>query len=176
MKSFAMTLIILLTYSSTWAGRDKKSQDSLIIVPAPESMPVSKDSIAVVNYVVFLTKLEVKQNTSPQKELGESELNVELKIHIENHSEGTLKDFEIKYLTLYGDNSKEEINTYKLTLKKGKFPLDMAIHTLKEYEFVCTPLKAAKRILKSGGRLYSRILVRYNGSDHFISTRPVVVK
>lgn len=176
MKSLAVTLSILFIFASGWAGADKKSQDSLIIIPAPDSMPVPKDSIAVVNYVVFLTKLEVKQNTPPKKEEGESGLDVALKIHVENHSEGTLKDFEINYLTLYGDNSKEEFNTYKLTLKEGKFPLDMAVHTLKDYDFAGTPLKASKRMLKSGSKLYGRILVRYNGSDHFISTRPVVVK
>lgn len=176
MKRLVVAAMVLLFAASGWSGENKKNQDSVVAVPPPEVMPVPKDSIAVVNYVFFLTKLEVKQESGSKSKPGESGLEVSLKVHVENHSEGALKGFEVKYLTLYQENSKDEINTYKLTLQEGKFPVEMAIHTLKDFEFECTPFKATKTELKSGEKVYGRILVRYNATDHFISTKPVEIK
>ncbi len=176
MKRLVVAAVVLLFAASGWSGENKKNQNSVVVVPPPEVMPVPKDSIAVVNYVVFLTKLEVTQGSVSKNKPGKSGVEAALKIHVENHSEGALKGFEIKYLTLYKENSKDEINTYKLTLKEGKFPVEMALHTLKDLEFVCTAFKATKAELKSGEKVYGRILVRYNATDHFISTKPVEMK
>lgn len=177
MKYLAAIVAILFLFTFSRAGADKKGGDSLAVVPAPEKAPEAKDSIVVVNYVVFYSRLEVilpeqgKAMTSASPALVPN-----FKVHVENHSEGTLKGFEIKYLTLYDEKTNSAVGTYKLEATKEKFPVDLKIHTLKDIEFLGKPLKLEIGKLSPGNRVYGRFLAKYNKEDHFISTKPVEIK
>jgi len=177
MKYLAAILIILFLVAFSWAGADKKGQDSMVVVPAPEKVPEARDSIVVVNYVVFYSRLEVML---PEQGKGMTPSSPALvpnfKVHVENHSEGTLKGFEIKYLTLYDEKTNSAVDSYELEAVKEKFPVDLKIHTLKDIEFHCKPLKLEIEKLSPGNRVYGRFLAKYNKENYFISTKPVEIK
>jgi|GEM_PF-4940922 len=176
MKFLAAILTILFLFTFSWAEADKKGQDSLVVVPAPEKAPEARDSIVVVNYVVFYSRLEVILPEQGKAMAPSSPaLLPNFKVHVENHSEGTLKRFEIKCLTLYDEKTNSAVGSYALKAVKQKFPADLIIHTLKDIEFHCKPLKLDIEKLNPGNRVYGRFLARYNKEDHYISTKPVEV-
>ena len=177
MKLLAVAIAFLIVFTSGWAGASKKSNDSLMVVPPPEKAPEAKDSIVVVNYVVFYSRLEVILPEQGKARAPSSPVLVPFfKVHVENHSEGTLKEFQIKYLTLYDEKTNSAVGTYKLGAAKEKFPVDLKIHTLKDVEFGCRPLKLDIEKLSPGFRVYGRFLAKYNNEDHYISTKPVEIK
>src|SRR5574341_1073569 len=177
MRFLVPIMIILFLFTFGWAEADKKDRDSLAVVPGPEKAPEARDSIVVINYVVFYSRLEViLPEQGKTMTPATPALVINFKVHVENHSEGTLKGFEIKYLTLYDEKTNSAVGSYKLEGVKEKLPVDMKIHTLKDIEFKLTPLKIELEKLSPGNRVYGRFLARYNKEDHFISTKPVEVK
>lgn len=145
-------------------------------VPPPEVMPEAKDSIVVIDYVVFYTRLEAGHNPASTSSQSKPGLGVSLKVHVENHSESTLKDFELKSITLYKADSRKEVATYKLTSNEGNSSLELGVHALKDLTYTCTRVSSKSPRITPGAKVYGRIWARYNSGDHFISTRPVEVK
>jgi len=146
---------------------------TVAIVPPPEVIPVEIDSITVTEHIVFWTTMEVRRVQGQIQSDTTSPWQVSFNLHLENHSEGDLADFEVTALTLYQGITRIPLATFELALLSDNSPMIVPLHSLKKLTYDAIPVKVHSQSAPSDGVVYGRLRARWNGAERYVSTAPV---
>ncbi len=166
---FLATAVVLLSC----AAKNK----NLVSVPPPNKFPTEEDSVQIIDKIKFTTNLYLWQDFMPKMSDAGPPFNLTLDIKLENNSKKKIKNFKIEKLTLYYDQTKNELHTFDLECLNGDSVVaEIISQESKELNFINDRIKVFSPQIKEGGKFYARILVGWDGKKRIITSIPVEVQ
>ncbi len=166
---FLATLAVLLSCTA--------KNKNLVSVPPPHKFPTEQDSVQVIDKIKFTTNLYLWQDFMPKMSDTEPPFNLTLDIKLENNSDERIKNFRIEKLTLYYDQTKNELHTFDLeSLNGDSVVAEIIPQGSKELNFINDRIKVFSPQIKEGGKFYARILVGWDGKRRIITSVGVKVQ
>ncbi|OGC77623.1 MAG: hypothetical protein A2Z27_03085 [candidate division Zixibacteria bacterium RBG_16_50_21] len=142
----------------------------------PKKAPAEGDTLQTVDGVSLKVELYLWQNFMPGPQTSGPPFYVSLQLEVKNNSNKKLVGFKPKIITLYTENTKTPLHTFKLVSDDPKAPTVVNPQETEYFTYTNDRSETFSPKLEKGSKFYGRILLVWNGRERIISTPPVAVE
>lgn len=167
-------LLVAIALGLFWLWGSKPKPDSL--VPPPDKLPTASDTLQIVDQVSFQIDLYLWQNFMPSVPQSGPPFYLSLEMEVKNLGKKKMVGFKPELLTLYPEDSKKPLRTFKLVSADPEAPVEIAPHKEEYFTYTNDRTETFSPKLKQGDKFYARILVVWNGKKRILTSPAVPVE
>jgi len=148
-------------------------EDNAAQVPPPLTFPQEKDSVMVIDDVKFTISTYFWQDFMPVIPPDGPPFYLNLRIEIQNNSQKAVKDFSAFTITLYHLDTQEILHGFRLIPALNTKPEETILpQERKTLTYTNDREEIFSPQIEQGIKLYGRIMVKWNGKEHLLTSPP----